>query len=646
MRSSVVVAVVVLFGSVAVGGVVAGATDNSTAPRYGSVSAASIVVDAEEEQRYLEEMQSLADRFGLETKGNAFILTDGDKTWVVFTDATPKTGTATVEGTIALEATADQRGAIFADSVSFSQDGEQADFDDVKTNPENFDGQLVEVTANSRQLAYASDGGKAGVQLGMGGRLGGETGSLLSPPGEAGRWAVRNISASDNRWRTAHRRAGGSGGTVVTVSNGATRWWVDARTTVDAVVLNYQGTAVLYVANTVVSGTSVNSVSDISDRGGELEGEVVTVESQVVGSRISSQELLLSVAKCAPESVAFPPTGCIPVPVDATVHTGVLFDEVPESSNDVVFYAGVSNRHQKQVLTSERGTYRVTGRVVSTDQIDPDFPDGYALVVYDMKRTGGLQVGESAEDAAQTYADESESEMREQINGSQLETNPDATGSGQQQSTSTATAAPAQLQIVASELVATEIALGESVAVSVTVENSGGQTGETELVLRMDGSVVTREVVLVRAGRSETVYLGVEPESVGEYELSVSGESVGVLQVTEPQQEDGPLLTEQEEELLGLAGAIAGAVLFLSAFVLQFLRAVKEWRQGAVETGDGPAIGLFAVSGVIWLGCGLGLESSASVVNISAGIIALVFIWIIVVLKLGFSGLKAVYDSL
>ncbi len=588
MRVRVVLVVFVLVMSATVVGGVVAANSSSEAPSYGSVDASSIAVSAQEEQRYLEEMQTFADRFGLETRENAFILTDGKKTWVVFSDAEPKTGEATVEGTIALEATTEQRGAIFADSVSFSQEGEQANLDEVKNNPEKFDGQLVEVTANYRQLAYAIDGNEAGVRLGMGGRLGGEGGSLLSPPGEAGRWTVRNISASDNRWRTAHQRAGGGGETVVSISNGENRWWIDAETTVNAVVLNYQGAPILYVAQSDVASTPVNSVSQIADRGDELEGEVVTVESQVVGSRISSQELLLSVARCAPESVAFPPTGCIPVPVDATVHTGVLFEGVPREFEDVVVYAGVSNFHQTEVVKSERGTYQVTGRVVSTNQIGSDLPDGYALVVYDMERTGGLRANEDAQEAAQTYADDSEKEMRGQINGSNAETNADVAGDGQQQSTSTATPEPAQLNIASAELAASEIALGESVAVSATVENTGEQAGETELVLRMDGAVVTREVVRVGAGESETVHLGVEPESIGEYQVSVSGESAGMLQVTEPDGEGGPLLTESREELLGILGSLIGAVLFISAIVLQLLRAVKEWRQGGVNTSDRP----------------------------------------------------------
>jgi len=646
MRTHVVLAVLMLFGSSVVLGGGAVATSSSSAPSYGTVTAASIAVDGQEEQRYLEEMQTLADRFGLETRENAFVLTDGEKTWVVFSDAEPKTGEATVKGTIALEATNDQRGAIFADSVSFNQEGEQADFDEVKANPSQFDGQLVEVTANYRQLAYAIDGSEAGVQLGMGGRLGGEIGSLLSPPGEAGRWTVRNISASDNRWRTAHRRAGGTGGTVVSVSNGANRWWIDAKTSVDAVVLNYQGTAILFVAKTDVASTTVSSVSEISERGDELEGEVVTVESQVVGSRISSQELLLSVAKCAPESVAFPPTGCIPVPVDATVHAGVLFEGVPQQFSDIVTYAGVSNHHQTEIVTSEKGTYRVTGRVVSTGQIDADLPDGYALVVYDMERTGGLQASEDAQEAAQEYADESQTEMRGQINGSDPETNADATGNNQQQSTSTATPTAAQLRIASTELAAAEIALGESVAVSVTVENAGGQAGETELVLRMDGAIVTREVVRVGAGESKTVHLGLKPESVGEYQVSVSGESVGVLQVTESGKEETPLLTEERKELLGVIGAFSGVILFISAFVLQFLRAIKEWRRGAVETSDRPAIGLLTGSGVVWLVSGVGLETQMSVISIVAGGTALLFVSILVVLKAGFGGLKAIYDAL
>jgi len=81
MRVSLVLAVLTLVGSAVIVGGVAGAADSSAARSYESVTAASLVVDGQEEQRYLEEMQTLADRFGLENRENAFILTDGEKTW-------------------------------------------------------------------------------------------------------------------------------------------------------------------------------------------------------------------------------------------------------------------------------------------------------------------------------------------------------------------------------------------------------------------------------------------------------------------------------------------------------------------------------------------------------------------------------------
>lgn len=636
MRTQVALALVLLCGSVVVLGGVADASSSSTAPRYGSVTASSLAVGAEEEQQYLNKMQDLVEKFNVEPRDNAFVLTDGDKHWLVFTNQEPKTGEATVEGTIAVEATRNTRGAIFADSVSFNQDGQRADLGDVRDNPEQFNGELVKVTANYQQLAYVIDGSEAVTKRSTGGRLGGSTGPLLSPPGEAGRWAVRNLSTTDEPWQTAQRRAGESGGSVLTIAHQNLRWWIDAETTVDAVVLNVQGNAVLFVANTEVSSTELDSISEISNRGGELEGEVVTVESQTIGTRISSQELLLSTAKCAPESVVFPPTGCIPVPADVTVHAGVLFERTPDSSADVVVYAGVSNHHQQKVLTDERGTYRVTGRVVSTEQIDPDLPDGYALVVYDMQRTGGLQASQEAEQAAQVYADGSEEEMRGQINQSGSETNADST-SGSSTATPTSTPQPARLTITSTELAATEIETGDSVAVSVTVGNTGEQRGEMELVLRMDGEVVAQNVVRVGGGRSETVHLGVKPESEGAYELSVSGESVGTLQVVNPDQSE-PLLSEDQEFMVTASGLFIGFVLFVSSFAVELLRGIKEWRGHEVNTSSKPGLYLlvgFACSFII-SGYTAGAEGRL-VLMLGISTLAL----------LGFTySLKVVYDSL
>jgi hypothetical protein len=54
-----------------------------------------------------------------------------------------------------------------------------------------------------------------------------------------------------------------------------------------------------------------------------------------------------------------------------------------------VTYAGLSNHPQSKPLTSDSGTYEVTGRVIATSHIDPELPRGQSLLVYDTERVDG-----------------------------------------------------------------------------------------------------------------------------------------------------------------------------------------------------------------------------------------------------------------
>ncbi len=591
----------------------AGAAD-SAATQTRTITAASIQVDAETEQGYLENMQELADQYGLETKDNAFLLTNGDKEWLVFTDQEPKIGEATVKGTVALRTTSSQWGAIFANSVSFSQDGERVSASEVRNNPEEYDGELVKTIGAYRQLPFATEAGHIVKQTTTAG-LGGGRLALSEQPGGAARWNIRELSASDDQWVTGWQRVGAGGEALTTIGWGESRWQIDAQTTVDAVVLASGNGPSLVVADTEVESQQLDSVSEIATRGDELEGQVVTVTSQTAGAKISAQETLLSVAQCAPESVVFPPTGCIPVPVDSMVHAGVLFDGVPQSFDDVVVYAGVSSHHQDRVVTPEHGTYRVTGRVVSTDKIDPSLPDGYALVVYDMERTDDLQAKQEVQNEAEGYAEKVEVQMRKHINGSASESTATATatpgegssgGSGDDADASKSTATgPADIQIEDVKVAASEIEVGQSVAVVVTVENHGGNQGSRTLYFSVDGREIDNQDIILGPGESETIRFGVSLDEAGKYDIAVSGKSAGTLQAMGEGNSnsvlDGPVLGGFAKMLLGGLLLVGGVVAFVSSILFDMLRSFKKWRQGSVETSEKPAELLMASSPVLLL---------------------------------------------
>ncbi|MEF8856071.1 MAG: CARDB domain-containing protein, partial [Haloplanus sp.] len=93
---------------------------------------------------------------------------------------------------------------------------------------------------------------------------------------------------------------------------------------------------------------------------------------------------------------------------------------------------------------------------------------------------------------------------------------------------------PATFSVTNADLSATEVATGESVGISATIENTGDRAGTFEADLAVDGTVVESTPVEVAAGGAETVTFDRVFEDGGEYDLGVSGTVAGTLTVTEP----------------------------------------------------------------------------------------------------------------
>jgi hypothetical protein len=68
-----------------------------------------------------------------------------------------------------------------------------------------------------------------------------------------------------------------------------------------------------------------------------------------------------------------------------------------------------------------------------------------------------------------------------------------------------------------------EVRVGETVTISATITNSGGSTGSYTAVLRINGSEVETESVVLDAGKSQIVSFTVEKESIGTYLVEVDG---------------------------------------------------------------------------------------------------------------------------
>jgi PGF-pre-PGF domain-containing protein len=95
-----------------------------------------------------------------------------------------------------------------------------------------------------------------------------------------------------------------------------------------------------------------------------------------------------------------------------------------------------------------------------------------------------------------------------------------------------------ELRLASSALARATVAAGETVDLSVTVENTGDAAGTAVLEVTANGEVVATQEVSVPAGGSETTTVSVSIDEPGEYEVGVSGTTVGSLTVE--QEATGP----------------------------------------------------------------------------------------------------------
>lgn len=330
-------------------------------------------------------------------------------------------------------------------------------------------------------------------------------------------------------------------------------------------------------------------------RSGSLEGETVTIESDIAGASISTQEYLTSVASCGGKSVSVPmsPPICVPVTNDIVVHTGVIAEET-EAGEMPIYYAGVSNTIQNSPTETETGRYRLTGEVVSTDEIDPSLEGGYALRVYDMDRVGDANIASSVtEDAgqfeerikSQLELDESEwgteSSNEGGDNSGDEDGNDGESGNDKNRGTEPSSEDP---HVKDTELRTDSVEVGESFDLWADVWNPGNRETETELRIAADGDVIETKTVTVGSVRSQMDIQSVIDQE-GVYEITVNGHSAGQIDISESNEsskdnQSGAETTTASSGILGsdigaILGVVSGAV-FVLGVVLEGARGFKD----------------------------------------------------------------------
>lgn len=368
-----------------------------------------------------DEVRSYREAAGQDLPANAFVLATRDELYVVFTQSTPKTGIATVEGAVLdrnLSSGNFTFGVIGATSASFDTKGTRASVEEVSRNSAEYRLELVRTTATYRRVSTLTDPDEgnnftASVTAGV----------LVEDPRTAGSM-FRNVGRTA-RSLSHDPDASEVDGAVIdprkphlhTVSF-QTAFWTDAEATVDAIVLDpssaayryvqtfdeagvaraENGEPILYVVNEDFDPRSMDGVTEVKQRASSLDGDVVSFETRLFQQRISSQEVLEENSGCGKEKLQVK-EACVNVAQDALIHGGVAWSGVPESRGDVLVVMGVSSIHQDEPQKLRKGRYRIVGEVVSTSRLNASLPEGSVLLVYELTRVGDIDYEQMAEES-------------------------------------------------------------------------------------------------------------------------------------------------------------------------------------------------------------------------------------------------------
>jgi len=324
VNSPVRYVVVLLLLVVASSAFLVSAVDTASAQSSYANEGVSVTLSETDESEYLDQIQRFIYRGDLDVdlKTNAFrwYLEDGSAA-IVLTDENPQTGKSTVEGTLYAASSIPglDFSVIVADDVEFETEGTLVEYDELKSNPEDYSFELVRIEAPYQQVSALGDAGEGRVtgQIAYGAFEPRGSDSLPALPlAEQTERVSTEFSDEGDLSIGALQVAAESSGPYIASDPQTTRYWARGKATVDVAVTVQNGIMSLYVADVTWESTktTVNRVAS-----GQYDGELVSVVAGRLGTKVSTKQTLLSAARCAPDSVLFPVIGCLPVPADSTV---------------------------------------------------------------------------------------------------------------------------------------------------------------------------------------------------------------------------------------------------------------------------------------------------------------------------------------
>lgn len=395
MRFAVGLFILFLLGA-SIAGVPLGASGAET----GAYTGAAIPVPVQVESQLADEMRDFLQGSGYSYPGHLFVMAGANGgVYVVASTSDVEPGVATVRGERLATPDGDKYGVIVAQDVSIDQTPSATlTAREYNQTRDQYVGEIVEIDGHYRQTASIgeADGFVSQDQLGTIATAAPDI-AISTEPGQTARGSLLSTaSGNGSRYADALTRVALFHGEVVAVPRGyrQSAWWMSANASVRVLVLpeslkSWGWNSNEHIIESDVESTRTVSPATIHTNGEALKQKVVTVRGQAVGTQISTQETLLSVARCAPESVTVPATPplCVPLPMDMSIHSGAI--ATADDPTAIVPYVGLSNQHQQTAVTDEQGTYELTGRVVAASELDPRL-DGYGLIVYERERIGSL----------------------------------------------------------------------------------------------------------------------------------------------------------------------------------------------------------------------------------------------------------------
>lgn len=355
-------------------------------PEPTTVEGVTVQLDPEMEDDILDNAEAVAELLGIDFGNEASILYLNGELWVAINDTPIETGYATIEGVTANSNDWDaiDLNVILVESVSVETEGSPVLLEDLREDPSAYHETLVRITDDYQQVSYVLElaEGQFTQQSATGGFATDNDLDLL-PPGQAGQWAAMYLSSPEVGDEQEAELEDWLGSLQPTVQNNRSHtFWMDAKATIDAVVLATDEVVTLHVTDQSIHSTVVDDLESILT--GSHDGEIVTIQATAAELQLSIKQSLLAVAPCGPDSVNLG-IGCMPILGDAVVHGGVLYDGISTDHSELLLYAGISNKLQNVAVDYRHEVVEVTGEVVSASEIDPAFEEQRALAVFDIE---------------------------------------------------------------------------------------------------------------------------------------------------------------------------------------------------------------------------------------------------------------------